>query len=172
MSNRAGKGVIPKLLPALPAQVLHFFSAESQFCLLLDHLIKVLPIVDYQYIPGAPPYMRGLITIAGKGLPLIDLASRLGLNGSGLYTIDTPMLLCTVNGKEAGLLVDQVVGVEDVTEQQLQKNIDFDQDTNPILCAAILTERGLSFLLDAAYLLETDVAKLVGMPLGDRRETS
>jgi len=150
-------------------RVLHFVTADSQFCLPLEHVIKVVPIVLFQYIPEAPAYLRGLITLGGKSVPVIDLAVRMGENNPHHYTIDTPVVLCTDGRKQVGLIVDEVIGVETADEKDLQMRPLFKKEHEPALKAVINTTRGLSLLLDVGNVLDIDLSAADPAKVHERR---
>ncbi len=151
-------------------QFLHFFYTDIQYCLGLEHIVRVLPIVQFHYVPGCPDYMRGLITLRGHSLSVIDLAARLGQESSlHRYTIDTPILLCTDGTKEVGMIVEEVVGVETVSNGALQTSPVFEGDSSPPFKAVIMTERGQSMLLDVGRVLDIDLSWTVASTFDDRR---
>lgn len=139
-------------------QVLHFAVAETTFCVALQHIIRVFPIVKFRYVPGGPEYLRGLITLEGKNLPLIDLADRLNLSGSNQYHLETPILLCKHGNKTAGLIVDEVYGVDRVREENLQMRPLFDHGSVVPFDAAIESDWGTSLLLNMHSIVDIDLS--------------
>jgi len=153
-------------------QVLHFFSAGSQFCIDLSSVAKVFPIVLFQYVPEGPAYLRGLMTLGGKSVPVIDLAIRLGEKNPNQYTVDTPIVLCTDGHRQVGLIVDQVAGVEKVEEKDLQMRPMFKKDSKPPFKAVVGTPRGLSLLLDMERVLDIDLSAVKSGKARERRHSS
>ena len=56
-------------------------------------------------VPGAPPYLRGLLNVRGRAVPAIDLRTRFGLS-SQEPTIDTRVVVGQVGSRVVGLVVD------------------------------------------------------------------
>jgi purine-binding chemotaxis protein CheW len=56
-------------------------------------------------VPGAPPYLRGLLNVRGRVVPAIDLRTRFGLS-SREPTIDTRVVVGQVGSRVVGLVVD------------------------------------------------------------------
>src|SRR5579871_1770841 len=92
-------------------QVLHFLVSNVRMCIDLKYIKKVLPLVQLERIPGSPVYLVGLLNLAGKSIPVIDLAMRLGLHRHQAYTIDMPILICFDNEHEVGFIIDKVLGL-------------------------------------------------------------
>jgi purine-binding chemotaxis protein CheW len=56
-------------------------------------------------VPGAPPYLRGLLNVRGRVVPVIDLRARFGL-APAEATIDTRVVVGQVGTRVVGLVVD------------------------------------------------------------------
>jgi purine-binding chemotaxis protein CheW len=56
-------------------------------------------------VPGAPPYLRGLLNVRGRVVPAIDLRTRFGL-AAREPTIDTRVVVGQVGSRVVGLVVD------------------------------------------------------------------
>jgi purine-binding chemotaxis protein CheW len=81
---------------------------------LVREIVRFAPLTR---IPGAPPFVRGLVNVRGDVLTVLDLGVKLRpdappMQGGGIVVVD-------VAGRQAGLLVDEVIGVEAVAEQPL-----------------------------------------------------
>jgi purine-binding chemotaxis protein CheW len=56
-------------------------------------------------VPGAPPYLRGLLNVRGRVVPAIDLRKRFGL-APAEPTIDTRVVVGQIGTRVVGLVVD------------------------------------------------------------------
>lgn len=80
----------------------------------LDSMIEVTPL------PQAPVFVKGVINLRDKVVPVIDLRLRLGLEERE-YTSETCVIIVnTSNGDEFGVLVDSVKQVHDFAENQIE----------------------------------------------------
>ena len=73
-------------------------------------------------VPSTPSYVLGLVSIRGEIITLLDLAAMLGLR-RGATPDDTgtrPALLVGLPGVRAGLVVDEVLGVEQLRLDSLE----------------------------------------------------
>jgi purine-binding chemotaxis protein CheW len=76
---------------------------------LVRGIVRFAPLTR---IPGAPPFVRGLLNVRGDVLTVLDVGVRLRadrphLNRGSIIVVD-------VGGRQAGLVVEEVVGVEAV----------------------------------------------------------
>jgi purine-binding chemotaxis protein CheW len=73
-------------------------------------------------VPSTPSYVLGLVSIRGEIIALLDLAAMLGLpTSAGAAEPGTrPALLVGLPGVRAGLVVDEVLGVEQLRLDSLE----------------------------------------------------
>ena len=60
-------------------QFLTFRLMNEQYALEVSQVQEVLELQDITHIPGMPSYMRGVINIRGRVVPVVDLRVKLGL---------------------------------------------------------------------------------------------
>lgn len=107
-------------------EVLKFMIPGMRLCAPLENVIKVLPMMELQPVPGSPRYLRGLMNLHGRSIPVVDLAARLGYGGYTRCTLETPILLCEHEGLQTGLIVEKVIGVETLERDAWQQTPAFD----------------------------------------------
>lgn len=137
-------------------QVFHFFVKNISLCVDLKYVKKVLPLVSLEMIPGSPPYFAGLMNLAGKSVSVIDLSMRLGLTRKQSYSLDTPILLLADESQELGIIVDNILGLVEVSEEMLQTHHEFNKPDSPFL-AVINLKNELSLFLDAKYVITSSL---------------
>ena len=134
-------------------EVLHFRVSNMQLCVPLDCVSKVLPLMTLQPVPGAQPYLRGLLNLHGISIPVMDLAARLGHTAAQSYTIDTPILLCNSGTRCAGLIISEVQGVRSIDNRDRQITDLLSEGHLPFL-AVFNSQYGLSLMLDIKKVLD------------------
>lgn len=143
----------------LCVRVAHMF-----FCLDLEHVERVLPLVMLQPVPQGPDSLAGLMNLHGRNIPVIDLGARLGLADIPAYTADTPLIICKHEGLETGLIVSEVLGIEPIRHEAVQMADEFDQ-SRTLFLASVYTSHGLALLLDIEQTLQIDWSGLDLAPL-------
>lgn len=134
-------------------EVLYFRASSMQLCVPLDYVSKVLPLMTLQPVPGAPPYLRGLMNLHGTSIPVMDLAARLGHTTSQSYTLDTPILMCSYEGRHAGLIISEVQEVRSIDNRERQINDVLSEGNLPFL-AVFNSRHGLALMLDIQKVLD------------------
>lgn len=124
-------------------------------CVDLNSVERTHSLVAMQAMPGCAPYVAGIMNYAGNSLAVIDLAIRLGLSSSP-YTLDTVIMICTHGGQRIGVIVPDIVGVEELHEQDRQLTREFSR-YGAAFRASAHTGLGLALLLDAAWLTQTEL---------------
>lgn len=133
-------------------KVLKCSVLNLRICIELNHVEKVLPLMALENVPNAPAYFVGLMNLAGKSIPVIDLARRLSMTREKPYSLDVPILICMQGEKQVGLIVDEVKGLTDVEESALQMRAEFNADNSPIV-GTINLENELYLLLNLKVIL-------------------
>jgi len=86
----------------------------------LTDISEVIPVPDIMKVPLTHAWFMGMANVRGNLYALTDLANFLGNNARPL-THESRILLVHVRfGVNAGLLVDQLVGLRSIEEMQLQ----------------------------------------------------
>jgi purine-binding chemotaxis protein CheW len=79
----------------------------------VDRLREVVPFRRITRLPGAPPFVRGLINLRGTVVTVIDLSLRLG--GEAVIPRTGSIVLVEYGERVVGLAVDAVLDVQPLT---------------------------------------------------------
>lgn len=83
---------------------------------------EVLQLEAYEgatQVPGAPPYVSGIVQVRGRVVPVVDLRARFSLPAAE-RTLDSRIILVTIEDRVVGLLVDSAREVVSVPAADLQ----------------------------------------------------
>jgi len=138
-------------------QVLQFLSQNLRICVDIKYVDKVLPLVFLEAVPGGPLYLAGLMNLAGKSVPVIDLAMCFGLERKSPYSLDAPILLCSDNLHQAGIIVEKILGLSDIEENSIQMRSEFNKPESPFI-ASITSKNKLSLLVNMPFILSVCLA--------------
>src|SRR3569833_1633572 len=84
---------------------------------------QVLHLESYEtatHVPGAPPYVAGLVHVRGRIVPVVDLRARFGLPAIE-HALDRRVVVVQVGTRVAGLLVaraGEVVAVDEAANEK------------------------------------------------------
>ncbi len=145
-----------------------FFLAGEEYGVDVKQVQEIRRVAEITSVPRAPEFVRGVINLRGRILPVLDLRRRLGL---GEVVVDRVSRIVVVRLKQRllGLLVDgasqvlkvPVSNVEPAPEEVVQKGGDY------IRGVAKLADR-LIILVDLERLLATELAAAGAAATGAR----
>jgi purine-binding chemotaxis protein CheW len=76
-------------------------------------------------LPGVPAYIKGVTNLRGNVVPVVGLAERLGWVPSAIHARSC-ILVCNIDGKHAGFLVDEVNDIVAIADGTIQPPPDLD----------------------------------------------
>ena len=132
-------------------KVLHFLLHDVHCCLDLRYIEKILPLPLLENVPGSPVYFVGLMNLKNSCIPVFDLAICIGLNRNQIYPLNIPILLCSDGTHEIGLVVDQVLGLDEIPIESIKIHEEFTKGSSPFYGAFTL-EVGVSLLMNVSWM--------------------
>jgi len=106
-----------------------FRMGEQHYVAPMGEVDEILHEPRYSVLPGVKPWVRGIANLRGRLLPIIDLSAFFGHELSPLrkqrrvLVIDHPQVF-------AGLLVDEVLGMQHFSERSLMPEPSGDSEPN------------------------------------------
>jgi len=98
------------------AQALGFLLAGEPYLVPVDRVREVVHGARPRAVPGTPPWLRGLISLRGRLVPVCDLAARLAVAGE---PGPTTIVLAAADDSLLGLLVEEVRGIVELDDAAL-----------------------------------------------------
>ena len=96
-------------------QAVIFTLGQEEYAMPIEMVREIIRLGEVRAIPQAPAYVRGLINLRDKSIPIIDLHVRFGINGEKATTSEgttltknTFALITEIHGNQVGFAVDQV----------------------------------------------------------------
>lgn len=125
-------------------------------------IAKVTEIVGLQKImsvPDVPAYIKGVINLRGKVIPLMDIRLRFGLAEKS-YDDRTVVIVLQISDAPVGLIVDGVNEVLDIPDDQIDRPRTYaNSDSASLVKGLARLEDRVAILLEADLLIDAqDVA--------------
>ncbi len=102
---------------------LSFRIGDEEYGASVSEVINILELQEITKVPKAPDYMKGVINLRGKVLPVIDTRVKMGLAPIE-FTENTCIIVMELhwNNEEivVGALVDEVKAVLELDENQME----------------------------------------------------
>lgn len=118
---------------------LTFALGDEEYGLDILKVREIIGIMPITRVPRTPEFVRGVINLRGKVIPVVDLRVKFGMDRVE-DTDRTCIVVVQVSGKNGnttvmGTVVDEVSEVIDITEDQIEVTPDFgaDIDTDFVL---------------------------------------
>ena len=95
-----------------------FYSGNECFALDIRYVNEIIVYQEITQIPESEDYIKGLINLRGKIIPVMDVRIRFRQEPKE-YTDRTCIIIINVKGTVAGLIVDKVAEVVKITTEDI-----------------------------------------------------
>ncbi|MCK5340709.1 MAG: purine-binding chemotaxis protein CheW [Desulfobulbaceae bacterium] len=98
---------------------LTFHLAGEDYGIEIYYVTEIIGIQKITDVPDMPDFVRGVINLRGKVIPVMDVRTRFGLEFRE-YDERTCIVVVDINNTAVGLVVDEVSEVVDIPESQVE----------------------------------------------------
>ena len=139
---------------------LTFRMANEEYGISILKIKEIIGMLPITTVPQTPAFVKGVINLRGKVIPVIDLRLKFGMEGID-YTERTCIIVVEIVGEESpilmGVVVDAVSEVLNIKGSDIEETPTFSTrlDTDYILGMAKM-DNGVKILLDIDRVLNTD----------------
>ena len=109
---------------AVAGQYLSFFLAGEEYGLEILKVREIIGILPVTRVPRTPRYIRGVINLRGKVIPIIDLRLKLSMDAVE-DDRETCIIVVQARSVQMGIVVDQVSEVLDIVESEIEEAPEF-----------------------------------------------
>ena len=102
----------------LEGRYLLFNIGETLYGVPLTYVLEIINVQNITYIPGIVHYVKGIINLRGKVVPIIDVRLKLGMEERD-YDDKTCIIVLEVADMQIGVIVDSVSEVINTGPGQL-----------------------------------------------------
>lgn len=140
-----------EVLDELNGRYLLFYIGERLFGVSLALVLEIIQIQHVSYLPGMPQYIKGIVNLRGKVVPVIDVRLKFGIEERA-HDDKTCIVVLDIHEMHIGLIVDSVSEVLTVENAQLSPPPSINS-TNSVEYLASVTE------MDGKVVLNIDFEK-------------
>jgi purine-binding chemotaxis protein CheW len=139
---------------------LTFTMAEEEYGIGILKIKEIIGMMPFTTVPQTPKFVKGVINLRGKVIPVVDLRLRFGMESID-YTERTCIIVVEIEGTtdtvQIGIVVDSVSEVLNVDVEEIEDTPTFGTklNTDYILGMAKM-EGGVKILLDIDRVLSAD----------------
>ncbi len=99
----------------LEDRFLLFYINEMLHSVELRYVLEIITVQRVTHLPNLPEYIKGIINLRGKVIPVIDMRMKLGLEERA-YDDKTCIVVIDINEMHIGLIVDSVSEVVTISK--------------------------------------------------------
>lgn len=96
-----------------------FLLSGEKYAVGIESVQEIIKPKEITGIPHTPDYLRGVVNLRGKIVPVIDLKMRFGLPGSELSK-SARIVVVRRQDQVLGLLVDAVLSVQPIPDKKIE----------------------------------------------------
>jgi purine-binding chemotaxis protein CheW len=150
----------------LVGKYLTFHLSQEQYGVSLLAVREIIGLMDITHVPRTPEYVRGVINLRGRIIPVVDLRLKFGMKAQEDTEV-TCIIVVEMNYEDQviqiGILVDEVDEVLDIQEDQIDNlpSIGADVSMNYICGVAKISQRVVMLLDIQRVLSAMDLNELV-----------
>jgi purine-binding chemotaxis protein CheW len=156
----ANPGPEPAARPQRGGKYLTFGLADEIYGIQIMKVREIIGLIRITRVPGTPDYIRGVINLRGKVIPVLDLKARFlraAAGDSGQACIVVVEIPLEGRPLTVGFLVESVWEVLDIGERDIENTPSFGAGVNTGFMLGLGKARGrVILLLDADRILSTE----------------
>jgi purine-binding chemotaxis protein CheW len=138
---------------------LAFHLGQEEFAIQVLKVREIMGIQDITAVPQTPSFIKGVINLRGKVIPVVDLRLKFGLPEVE-YTPRTCIIVVQIQGQETavsltGIVVDEVSEAVNIAAAEIEDTPDFgDGVSTPYILGMAKGKGKVKILLDIDRVLQ------------------
>ena len=144
---------------------LTFTLADEEYGIGILKIKEIIGMIPVTSVPKTPEFVKGVINLRGKVIPVIDLRLRFGMESMD-YTERTCIIIVEVSGPSGkvmmGIVVDSVSEVLNIKSDEIDETPRFGMALNTdYILGMAKSDRSVKILLDIDQILTTSEMALL-----------
>ena len=161
----AAIGQTVKAMSDKEGKYLTFTLADEEYGIGILKIKEIIGMMQITTVPQTPDFVKGVINLRGKVIPVVDLRLRFGMSAID-YSERTCIIVVEIDGQagtvQVGIVVDSVSEVLNIKSEEIEETPTFGTrlNTDYILGMAKM-EGGIKILLDINRVLTSGEVELL-----------
>ena len=161
-----------KDISSYEGKFLTFVLGNEEYGIEILKVREIIGIMEITPVPQTPDYVKGVINLRGKVIPVIDQRIKFSMPEVE-QTQETCVIVVEVKESLIGILVDSVSEVLNIGREEIEATPQFGQDIDTQFIMGLGKTKGkLIILLDIEEVLTTEVIKMVKELSKEKKEES
>lgn len=138
-------------------KVMTFYIGDQIYGIEIQNVVEIIEMQHITKIPHVPAYIKGIINVRSKVVPIVDIRTRFGKEEIP-YTSRTCTIILTMDDVSVGIIVDRVADVEDIHSGDISATPEARSvNTNEFIQYMIRSGETVKLILDVEKLLGDEV---------------
>lgn len=151
-----GAGFASAAVSEAQIKMLTFRTGDATYGIELSHVTEIVGIQPITEVPEVPPYIKGIMNLRGRIVPVMDLRCKFGWEEAA-YHDRTCIVILDVRDQVVGLIVESVSEVLPVLRQDIHPAPGFKSDVEAAWLKGIVQANGgIQLILDCERLLDLE----------------
>ncbi len=134
-------------------KVLTFHIDNQVYGIEIPNVVEIIGVPHITAVPGVPPYIKGIINVRSKVLPVVSIRSRFGREEIP-YDERTCTIIVYIDDVQVGVIVDEVLEVLSVSQQHIAKSPESTSvNSNKFIKYLLEMSDGIKLVLDINKLI-------------------
>lgn len=147
---------VERSLEDLAGKYFTFFLGKEEYGLEILKVREIIGMMDVTPVPRTPGFVRGVINLRGKVIPVVELRRKFGMPDVD-QTNETCIIVVQARGVEMGAIVDRVSEVTDIAAEEIQEAPSFGSNVGTDFILGIGKSAGhVKLLLDIDKILSAE----------------
>ena len=142
---------------SLTDKYLLFNLGGEEYGIDISRVTGIEELQKITHVPDMPAYMKGVINLRGRVIPVIDLRLRFGMEDRE-YDDRTCIIVCDVRDMTIGLIVDTVTVVLDIEGKNIEPPPSFKSESGKerYISGLARVDEAVKILLDVEKILKEE----------------
>jgi purine-binding chemotaxis protein CheW len=140
----------------LKDRYLLFNIDDTKYGVSLEYVLEIINVQTITQVPGVAYYIKGIINLRGKIIPIIDVRLKLGLPERE-YDDKTCIIVLNVNEVQVGVIVDRVSEVVNAENSQLSVPSEVGEATSRYLSSILELEDKIVLIIDCEKFFSSEL---------------
>ncbi len=143
-------------------QFLTYTIGNQEYGIEIRNVTEIIGIQKITSLPDVPEFVKGVINLRGKVIPVVDVRLRFGMEARE-YDERTCIVVVNISGTSVGLVVDTVSEVMNIPENQIEEppKVSKKPDGNRFVHGLGKVNEEVKILLDIQKLLYEDEMEMI-----------
>ena len=140
----------------LKDRYLLFNIDDTKYGVSLEYVLEIINVQTITQVPGVAHYIKGIINLRGKIIPIIDVRLKLGLPERE-YDDKTCIIVLNVNEVQVGVIVDRVSEVVNAENSQLSVPSEVGEATSRYLSSILELDDKIVLIIDCEKFFSSEL---------------